>query len=64
MMYVVMYYVEYEGYYKNKYSRVFADKEQAELWAEYLNVDLAKENGCKVKDLGDYYDVLEMHAHL
>lgn len=60
MMYVVMYFEGWVGYHETEEMRVFADRVKAEAYAEILNAEVAKENECEVKDLGDYFDVIEV----
>ena len=60
MMYLVIFCDEYEGCIKDEYSKVFDDERQAEEYAKKLNIEFAEANMCEVKDLGDYYVVVEI----
>ena len=60
MMYVVMYFEDWVGFHKSEEMKAFADRAKAEAYAEALNEEYAKENHCEVKDLGDYFVVIEV----
>lgn len=59
-VYVVLFYVSFEGYYSDENCKVFKDIEKVKEYADELNIRLAARKGCEVKDLGDYYDYEEM----
>lgn len=59
-IYVVMYLETYEGNRVDDYTRYFFNKDAAIRYANQLNIELAEANHCKVKQLGNYYEVLEI----
>lgn len=59
-VYVVLFYVSYEGYCKDEKCKVFKDENEAKEYIEKLNEDFAKMCNCYVEELGDYYDYEEM----
>lgn len=60
MMYLVIYYEDYVGYHFDGMEKLFVDKKAAEVYRDVLNIDIANTNFCKVKDLGDYYKIVEI----
>ena len=60
MMYVVMYYEGYVGYHKSAETKLFDNEVKAREYARVLNEEMARESHCKVDDLGDWYDVIEL----
>lgn len=60
MMYVIMFYEDYVGYFNDRNCKVFANEAEARTYARKLNENLTKVFGGKVKDLGDYYEVIKM----
>ena len=59
-VYVVLFYVSYEGYYKDEECKVFKNENEAKEYVNELNKDYAEMCGCYVEELGDYYDYEEM----
>ena len=57
MKYIVIFFEGYVGYHFDKYSKIFNDKQKAKQYCKELNIEFAKENGCSIKDLGDYYTI-------
>lgn len=57
MKYMVIFFVEYEGYHFDEYSKIFSDKKGAKKYCQDLNIEFAEVNMCAVEDLGDYYVV-------
>lgn len=60
-VYVVLFYVSYEGYYKDEKCKVFKNEDEAKRYVDELNRGLAARSGCDVEDLGDCYDYEEMN---
>ena len=60
MMYLVVYYEGCVGNHFDDTAKLFADKRAAETYRDTLNVNLAKADHCRVKDLGDYYEIIEI----
>lgn len=60
MIYLVIYCETYVGYFPNEDTRYFKQKEDAVNYCQKLNLELADANDCKVEDLGDYYDIVEI----
>ena len=58
VVYVVMFCEDYLGYMRDEKMCFFTEREWAEKRAHKLNEQLAKESKCRIKDLGDYYDVI------
>lgn len=63
MKYVVVFAEGYVGYFFDEASRVFDNKEEAEAYAEKLNMEFAVANRCRVEDLGDYYEVVDVEEY-
>lgn len=59
-VFVVLFYVSFEGSYSDENCKVFKDEEKVKEYVNELNIRLAAHEGCEVKDLGDYYDYEEM----
>ena len=59
-VYVVLFYVPYEGYYKDEKCKVFKDENEAKEYTNELNKDYAELRDCAVEDLSDCYDYEEM----
>ena len=60
MKYVVVFLEGYVGEFFNEECKMFDNRIEAEKYADELNVAFAKENHCRVDDLGDYYVVEEI----
>lgn len=61
-MYIVLFYEEYEGYDFDSQCKVFHNRANAETYKKQLNKEYAELNGCRVKDLGDYYIVKQIEV--
>lgn len=59
-VYVVLFYVSFEGCYSDENCKVFKDIEKVKEYVDELNIRLAARDGREVKDLLDYYDYEEM----
>ena len=59
-VYVVLFYVSYEGYYKDEKCKVFKNEDEAKRYVDELNKAEAVSRGYNVEDMGDYYDYEEM----
>lgn len=63
MKYVVVFVEGCVGFFFDEASRVFDNKEEAEVYAEKLNMEFAVVNRCRVEDLGDYYEVVDVEEY-
>lgn len=57
MKYVVVFMEGYVGCFFDDNAKVFDNADNAQVYADALNVEFAHVNHCEVKDLGDYYIV-------
>ena len=57
-MYIVIFFEN--GPHFDENTRYFTSWSAAFDYCQKLNLELAKENHCRVKDLGDYYDIEEV----
>ena len=55
-----MYFEGYVGYHQSHEMKLFFNRAKAEKYAKALNEELARENHCGVKGLGDYYEIIEL----
>lgn len=60
MIYLVIYCETYIGYFPDENIRYFNRKEDAVNYCQKLNLELADANNCKVENLGDYYEIVEI----
>lgn len=60
MKYIVIFFEEYVGYHFDEYSKIFSNKEKAQIYCDELNKEFAGANMCAFEDLGDYYIIEEI----
>ena len=59
MRYIVLFYEEYVGTIFDEYSKIFNSKKEAKKYLNKVNKEWAEANDCKLKNLGDYYIIIE-----